>query len=243
MEDIGGGGHQILDCTLCRNKYQRYCQWISNALHRPKTQEKVSLVIYQNYRSHLRPFRFRNWTLVLSQCIPMPNDDQFPRPERSRIPTPGERHPKDLQRQPSKRSHLLAFTSTPQFKNDSQFNITRCRFCMPHQILQAHLILSCIMLILIPGITGMVGLPCAHAALSRGHAVRGLGRNPNKLPKGLSQRLESFVQSTSIYDIPALNRAVKGVDAIICAYTYAPEVVIEGQLLLLRAAERAGVKV
>ena len=99
------------------------------------------------------------------------------------------------------------------------------------------------MLILIAGITGMVGLPCAHAALSRGHTVRGLGRNPNKLPDDLSRRLESFVQSASIYDIPALDRAVKGVDAIICAYTYAPEVVVEGQLLLLRAAERAGVKV
>jgi nucleoside-diphosphate-sugar epimerase len=99
------------------------------------------------------------------------------------------------------------------------------------------------MLILIPGITGMVGLPCARAALSRGHTVRGLGRDPDKVPKSILERLESFEIISDIYDIPALDRAVKGVDAIICAYTYASEVVVEGQLLLLRAAERAGVKV
>lgn len=99
------------------------------------------------------------------------------------------------------------------------------------------------MLILITGITGMVGLPCAKAALARGHSVRGLGRNREKVPEDILQQLENFVQYTGIYDIPALDRAVKGVDAIICAYTYAPEVVIEGQLLLLRAAERAGIKI
>jgi uncharacterized protein YbjT (DUF2867 family) len=99
------------------------------------------------------------------------------------------------------------------------------------------------MLILISGITGMVGTPCAHAALSRGISVRGMGRNKDKVDQALFQRLESFVQCTSIYDIPALDRAVKGVDAVVCANTYAPEVVLEGQLLLLRAAERAGVKI
>lgn len=88
----------------------------------------------------------------------------------------------------------------------------------------------------------MVGTPCAHAALSQGHTVRGMGRNPDKVDEALLQRLESFVQCTSIYDIPGLDQAVKGVDAIICANTYEPEVVVEGQLLLLRAAERAGVK-
>jgi uncharacterized protein YbjT (DUF2867 family) len=88
-----------------------------------------------------------------------------------------------------------------------------------------------------------VGTPCAHAALSRGISVRGMGRNKDKVDQALFQRLESFVQCTSIYDIPALDRAVKGVDAVVCANTYAPEVVLEGQLLLLRAAERAGVKI
>jgi nucleoside-diphosphate-sugar epimerase len=99
------------------------------------------------------------------------------------------------------------------------------------------------MLILIAGITGMVGRPCAEVALAKGHAVRGLGRNPQHLDDAIYRRLERFEKSTGIYDIPALDRAVSGVDAIICAYGFKPEVVIEGQLLLLRAAERAGVKV
>ena len=98
------------------------------------------------------------------------------------------------------------------------------------------------MLVLIAGITGMVGQPCAHHALAKGHQVRGLGRNLDKLDAALSQKLEGFEKISSVYDIDALDRAVKGVDAIISAYTYLPEVVVEGQLLLLRAAERAGVK-
>ncbi|KAH7065560.1 NmrA-like family protein [Macrophomina phaseolina] len=99
------------------------------------------------------------------------------------------------------------------------------------------------MLVLIAGITGMVGKPCAEAALARGHAVRGLGRSPDKLGQDLLTRLEGFEKSTGIYDLAALERAVAGVDAVICAYGFDPELVVEGQLLLLRAAERAGVKI
>lgn len=99
------------------------------------------------------------------------------------------------------------------------------------------------MLILIAGITGLTGLPCARAALKVGHQVRGLSRNPDKLPKDVYDQLEGFVKMDSIYDIPALDRAVKGVDAIISGMNSAPECLVEGQLLLLRAAERAGVKV
>ncbi|KAL1960621.1 hypothetical protein VTO42DRAFT_7200 [Malbranchea cinnamomea] len=99
------------------------------------------------------------------------------------------------------------------------------------------------MLILIAGITGMVGQPCARAALARGHRVRGIGRNPNKLPAAIRDRLEGFVTSSGIYDRAALEEATAGVDAVVCAYSFEPEIVLEGQLLLLRAAERAGVKV
>lgn len=99
------------------------------------------------------------------------------------------------------------------------------------------------MLVLVAGITGMVGRPCAEAAIARNHQVRGIGRDPNKLPTELREKLEGFVTSSGIYDIDALDRAVAGVDAIICAYGFEPEVLVEGQLLLLRAAERAGVKV
>lgn len=88
----------------------------------------------------------------------------------------------------------------------------------------------------------MVGRPCAEAALARGHSVRGLGRSPEKLGQDLYRCLERFEKSNGIYDLDALDRAVAGVDAVICAYGCEPELVVDGQLLLLRAAERAGVK-
>lgn len=98
------------------------------------------------------------------------------------------------------------------------------------------------MLVLIAGITGSLGQRLAQEALSRGQSVRGLGRDSNKLPPQILERLESYVQSSSYYDISALETAVDGVDAIICAYAPQPELDMEGQLLLLRAAERANIK-
>lgn len=99
------------------------------------------------------------------------------------------------------------------------------------------------MLILIAGITGNVGQHAARAGLKRGHQIRGLGRSPQKLEPSLLSQLESFVQSTAYYDVPALDQAVKDVDAVICAYSGVPELALDGQLLLLRAADRAGVRV
>ncbi|KAL0934954.1 uncharacterized protein CTRU02_209545 [Colletotrichum truncatum] len=99
------------------------------------------------------------------------------------------------------------------------------------------------MLVLIYGITGMVGQPTARAALAAGHQVRGLGRNPQKLQSDLADSLESFVVIKDAYDIQALDQAVKGVDAIVSAPSGAFETALDGQILLLRAAERAGVKV
>lgn len=99
------------------------------------------------------------------------------------------------------------------------------------------------MLILIAGITGNLGKHLARAALEKGHQVRGLGRSPDRLDAKTKDQLESFVVSSSYYDIPALDRAMIGVDAVICAYSGRPELVLDGNLLLLRAAERAGIKV
>lgn len=101
------------------------------------------------------------------------------------------------------------------------------------------------MLILIPGITGNLGQQLARAALDRNHQVRGLGRSPGRLDDddALSRRLESFVEMKSYYDIPAIDLACCGVDAIVVAYSGKPELQLEGQLILLRAAERAGIKV
>ncbi|KAK0893254.1 hypothetical protein LTR02_012941 [Friedmanniomyces endolithicus] len=98
------------------------------------------------------------------------------------------------------------------------------------------------MKILIAGITGNIGQHAASYALSKNHVVRGLGRSPSKLAESISLALESFVTSSSYYDIAALDRAVAGVDAIICAYGGMPELHLDAQLLLFRAAERAGVR-
>lgn len=99
------------------------------------------------------------------------------------------------------------------------------------------------MLILIAGITGSLGHQLAQAALSRGLQVRGLGRTPSSLKPSLSTQFESFITSTSYYDIPALDRAVTGVDAIINAYAPTPLLDLDGHLLLLRAAEKARVRI
>lgn len=99
------------------------------------------------------------------------------------------------------------------------------------------------MLILIPGITGNVGKELCAAALAAGHTVRGLGRSPEKLPAELSSRLESFVKSTSYADVAAFDEACSGgVDAVIVAWSAHPLLQVDGQLMLLRAAERAGIR-
>ncbi len=99
------------------------------------------------------------------------------------------------------------------------------------------------MLILIAGITGNIGQHTARAGISCKHQIRGLGRSPDKLDAAIHAHLESFILSQNYYDVLALERAVDGVDAVICAYAGVPELILEGQLLLLRAAERVGIKV
>lgn len=98
------------------------------------------------------------------------------------------------------------------------------------------------MLILVAGVTGNLGQDMALAVVNAGHSARGFGRNPSKLPESVSSKLESFVQCESYHDIPALDKACAGVDAVICTYTPKPDAALDSQLLLLRAAERAGVK-
>lgn len=88
-----------------------------------------------------------------------------------------------------------------------------------------------------------MGKHLAQSALDRGHQVRGLGRSPNNFPSKLRDNLVNFVVSSSYYDVPAIEKAVHGVDAVICAYAGLPELQLDAQLILLRAAERAGVKV
>jgi NAD(P)-dependent dehydrogenase (short-subunit alcohol dehydrogenase family) len=99
------------------------------------------------------------------------------------------------------------------------------------------------MLVLINGVTGTIGAAVARALLARGHRVRGLGRSADRLPDALSSQLESFIAATSWYDASAHDLACAGVDAVVNASAALPHLMLDGQLLLLRAAERAGVAV
>ncbi|KAK1851698.1 nad dependent epimerase [Colletotrichum chrysophilum] len=99
------------------------------------------------------------------------------------------------------------------------------------------------MIVLIAGITGSLGRRLGRAARARGLSVRGLGREPAKLEADMYRELESFVTIQNYYDIPALDAAVTGVDAVVCAYTPNPILDLDANLLLLRAAERAHVKI
>ena len=98
------------------------------------------------------------------------------------------------------------------------------------------------MLILVPGATGNLGVRLARSAIKRGHRVRALGRSPSKLPSDLRDQLESFVEITDLGDVAGFEKGCAGADAIIVAWNEDPRLVLEAQLALLRAAERAGIK-
>ncbi|KAL0940182.1 uncharacterized protein CTRU02_202945 [Colletotrichum truncatum] len=97
------------------------------------------------------------------------------------------------------------------------------------------------MLVLIPGVTGNIGLHLLDSLTSRGHQVRGLGRSARKLTDDQRSKLDSFVEIRNYWDVEALEKACAGADAIICAYSGTPVMHLDAQLLLLRAAERAGI--
>ncbi|KAJ4258821.1 hypothetical protein NW762_007908 [Fusarium torreyae] len=99
------------------------------------------------------------------------------------------------------------------------------------------------MLVLIAGVSGNIGQKLAESLNTRGHRVRGLGRSPQKMSPEAQASLEHFETYLGYDDVPALDRACAGVDAIICAYGMDPKLQLEGQLFLLRAAERAGVNI
>lgn len=98
------------------------------------------------------------------------------------------------------------------------------------------------MLVLVAGVTGNLGGFLVDSFTHRGHRIRGLARNPSKLSRERRDLLESFVHVKLGCDVEQVEKACSGVDAAICAYSGAPENVLEGQIILLRAAEKAGVK-
>ncbi|EEU48313.1 uncharacterized protein NECHADRAFT_75757 [Fusarium vanettenii 77-13-4] len=85
------------------------------------------------------------------------------------------------------------------------------------------------MLVLIAGITGNVGQKLAQSLSKRGHQVRGLARSPQKLSPETLAALERFEVCSGYDDIPALDRACAGVDAVVCAYGMDPRLQLDGQ--------------
>lgn len=99
------------------------------------------------------------------------------------------------------------------------------------------------MLVLVAGITGLVGQALAHAFLAAGHRVRGLSRNPSTLPDALSSRLESHIHTPDYHSPGPLAAAVAAVDIVLCAYHPTPTLILAAQLRLLHAAAAADVRV
>jgi uncharacterized protein YbjT (DUF2867 family) len=93
------------------------------------------------------------------------------------------------------------------------------------------------MLILVAGITGNIGSKLIAPLHARGQQIRGLGRNKSKLPDAQLEKLESFHTINSWYDVDAIRRALKGVDAVICTYGPDPTLTLEAQLILIRMME------
>lgn len=87
--------------------------------------------------------------------------------------------------------------------------------------------------------------PCNMSALrpGTGSQRRGLSRDLSKIPLDLQQSLEGIEVLHDIRDQRAIERAVSGVDAVVSAVAAVPDMITETQLLLLRAAEAAVVKV
>lgn len=99
------------------------------------------------------------------------------------------------------------------------------------------------MLILIAGVTGNVGSKLISPLAQRGARVRGFARNQSKLSSEQLETLESFHSIDSWYDVPAIQKSLKGVDAVICAYGPDPQLALEAQMLLVRLSEEAGITV
>ncbi|KAE8227136.1 hypothetical protein CF319_g337 [Tilletia indica] len=99
--------------------------------------------------------------------------------------------------------------------------------------------------LLIVGVTGNVGVEILRYALSSASPfthIRGLARTTSKLPKDLLEAPNAEYIDADAYDVQAYERACEDVDSVICAYRGIASLGLEAQLILMRAADRCGVK-
>lgn len=94
--------------------------------------------------------------------------------------------------------------------------------------------------VLVAGATGMLGSEIAASLLRRGAQVRALvrpGSAGTEAARTLKERGAEIVPGT----LERPDRALDGVDVVVSAVQGGPDVVVDGQVALLRAAEKAGV--
>ncbi|WP_037353694.1 NmrA family NAD(P)-binding protein [Amycolatopsis orientalis] len=94
--------------------------------------------------------------------------------------------------------------------------------------------------VLVAGATGMLGSEIAASLARRGAQVRALVRPESagsEAARTLKERGVEIVQGT----LERPDRALDGVDVVVSAVQGGPDVVVDGQAALLRAAEKAGV--
>ncbi|KAJ6134026.1 hypothetical protein N7523_000348 [Penicillium sp. IBT 18751x] len=72
-------------------------------------------------------------------------------------------------------------------------------------------------------------------------SIRGYCRSPEKLPKSITEcdRIEIFTGEFDDYD--SIRKFVRGSDVVICCYFGGPEIMTQGQKLLIDACEEEGV--
>ena len=100
--------------------------------------------------------------------------------------------------------------------------------------------------VLVAGATGTLGSKIVHELLRRGAVVRGLARESN--PDG-AERLRAAADNAAFSvvsgdlgdDLDALAGKMRGVDVVVSAVQGGSQVVVDGQVNLLRAAEASGV--
>src|SRR3984893_1429172 len=98
--------------------------------------------------------------------------------------------------------------------------------------------------ILVAGATGMMGMKIGHALVNKpGVAIRLLVRNTHKARQKLKDLIKAGAQliQGDLSEPKSLDAACQGVDAIISTVQGDHDVIVTGQLDLLRAAEQAGV--
>lgn len=94
----------------------------------------------------------------------------------------------------------------------------------------------------IAGLTSKLAMLMARSVLQKPNtAIRGLVRNPAKLPQELAANKRVTIVQGDAFDKEAANKFTQGCNAVICGYLGSHDVMIDGQKILVDACEANGV--